>query len=80
MGTKTIRVSETAYERLAARKREGESFSDVIERLTDEQPDIYAGFGAWEGTDKGEHARKAAEELNEGIEATAAEYARRKDE
>jgi predicted CopG family antitoxin len=32
--TKTIAVSETAYERLKARKREGESFSDVVERLT----------------------------------------------
>ncbi|PSP78138.1 hypothetical protein BRC81_08845 [Halobacteriales archaeon QS_1_68_20] len=80
MGTKTIRVSETAYERLAARKREGESFSDVIERLTDDQPDIYAGFGAWEGTDKGDNAREAADELNADVEATATEYARRKDE
>lgn len=35
--TKTVALSETAYERLAARKREGESFSDVVERLAGER-------------------------------------------
>ncbi len=79
MGTKTIRVSETAYERLAARKRADESFSDVIERLTDDDLDIYAGFGAWEGTDRAASAQDASEKLSEGIEETAAKYARRKD-
>ncbi|MFB6270603.1 MAG: antitoxin VapB family protein [Halobacterium sp.] len=34
MGTKQIRVDEDVYERLEAHKREGESFSDVIDRLT----------------------------------------------
>ncbi len=34
MGTKQIRVDEDVYERLAAHKQEGESFSDVIDRLT----------------------------------------------
>ena len=33
MPTKTISLSEDAYERLKARKREGESFSDVVRRL-----------------------------------------------
>lgn len=35
--TKTVALSETAYERLSARKREGESFSDVVERLAGER-------------------------------------------
>jgi predicted CopG family antitoxin len=35
MGTKTVSLSDDAYERLAAEKREGESFSDVVRRLTE---------------------------------------------
>jgi predicted CopG family antitoxin len=35
--TKTVALSESAYERLSARKREGESFSDVVERLAGER-------------------------------------------
>ena len=34
MATKTISLSEDAYERLKGMKREGESFSDVVRRLT----------------------------------------------
>lgn len=34
MGTKTISLADDAYEKLKARKREGESFSDVVRRLT----------------------------------------------
>ena len=35
MGTKTVSLSDDAYERLAAEKRESESFSDVVRRLTE---------------------------------------------
>jgi len=35
MGTKTISLADDAYERLKAEKEEGESFSDVVRRLTD---------------------------------------------
>jgi predicted CopG family antitoxin len=69
MATKTIRISEEVYERLEARKREGESFTDVIERLLDDNPDFYAGFGAWEGTDKPEAMREAHESLNRDLDA-----------
>lgn len=34
MSTKTVGLSEDAYRRLATLKREGESFSDVVRRLT----------------------------------------------
>ncbi len=34
MGSKTISVSDDAYARLFAAKRPGESFSDVVKRLT----------------------------------------------
>lgn len=36
MGTKTIGLREDVYERLKARKREGESFTDVVDRLIEE--------------------------------------------
>jgi len=34
MGTKTISLADDAYERLKRLKREDESFSDVVRRLT----------------------------------------------
>ncbi|WP_138005233.1 antitoxin VapB family protein [Halalkalirubrum salinum] len=36
MGTKTIGVREEVYERLRARKRPDESFTDLFDRLLDE--------------------------------------------
>lgn len=35
MGTTTISLRDEAYDQLRAAKREGESFSDVVLRLTD---------------------------------------------
>ncbi|MEF8851612.1 MAG: antitoxin VapB family protein [Haloarculaceae archaeon] len=34
MGTRTVRLDEDAYEKLEAEKLPGESFSDVVRRLT----------------------------------------------
>jgi predicted CopG family antitoxin len=46
MGTKTIGLDDEAYERLRAEKREDESFSDTVKRLTDEvASDWRRGFG-----------------------------------
>lgn len=36
MGTKTVRLDDSVYERLAELKREGETFSDAVERLLPE--------------------------------------------
>lgn len=46
MGTKTIRVREEVYEVLKAHKRPDESFSDLLERLTDRSNRFERGFGA----------------------------------
>ncbi|QWC19098.1 antitoxin VapB family protein [Halorubrum sp. 2020YC2] len=47
MPTKTIGVREEAYERLRARKRDDESFSDLIDRPIDEsEGDWREGFGS----------------------------------
>lgn len=40
MAVKTITVSEDAYRALATLKREGESFSDVIRRITAANPSL----------------------------------------
>jgi len=44
MSTKSVRLDEDVYERIAARKRDGETFSEAIERLTGEYTLVdYAG-------------------------------------
>ena len=60
MGTKTIGIREEVYERLRARKRDGESFTDVIDRLIDESGgDWREGFGSL-SPEKTEAIREAA--------------------
>ena len=67
MSSRNISITDDVYEQLKARKREDESFTDVIRRLMDDDKDFESGFGAWEGTDKGDHARRVKEELNEEL-------------
>lgn len=51
MGTKSLTITEEAYEQLRAHKREGESFTDTILRLTGGDRDPWQGFGAMEGVE-----------------------------
>ncbi|PSQ00709.1 hypothetical protein BRC89_01340 [Halobacteriales archaeon QS_4_70_19] len=44
MGTKSLTITEEAYERLKAQKRAGESFTDTIIRIT-ERGDPSESFG-----------------------------------
>jgi len=60
MGTanEQIRVSETVKRELERRRREGESYNDVLERVFDESDrDLLAGFGRWSD----DHAERARE-------------------
>ena len=46
MGTKTIGLDDEAYERLEAQKRDGESFSDTVKRITEAMTsDWREGYG-----------------------------------
>ena len=46
MATKSLTITDEAYERLKAHKREEESFTDTILRLTESNKDVMKGFGA----------------------------------
>ena len=68
MGTKSLTITEEAYDRLKAHKREGESFTDTVLRLTGENRDIMKGFGAWEDTGLREAVEETREELDEDFQ------------
>lgn len=66
-----IRISGLNKDRLDRRKREGESYNDVIARLLDDDRDLLAGFGAASGRDGGgmravheDTRRKSAERID----------------
>lgn len=72
VATKNITIKESSYERLKASKRADESFSDVIDRLTDKNADILDGFGIFEPEEgQSEYADLVAEtheELGDDLE------------
>lgn len=47
MAVKTVTLSEDAYAALAALKKEGESFSEVVRRLTRKGRSLLEFAGAW---------------------------------
>lgn len=71
MGTKTISLADDAYERLLAAKREGESFSDVVRRLTS---------GANLSEYHGALSRETVEEIEQVILNRRDEHRTRRDE
>jgi predicted CopG family antitoxin len=67
----TIRVSDEVKERLRDLKREGESFDDLLDRLSRTEKDvekIAASLGEINDGGLEERMRDAHEELNESIE------------
>lgn len=59
MGTadEQIRVSNTVKQELNRRRRDGESYNDVLERILEDERDLLAGFGRWSD----EHANRVRE-------------------
>lgn len=69
MGTadEQIRVSDTVKRDIERRRREGESYNDVLERLFSTERDLLAGFGRWsdERPDRGRETQEVYEEESE---------------
>jgi predicted CopG family antitoxin len=63
MGTKTVRLREDVYERIRARKREDETFSEAVDRLTGD-PSI-AELGEIFDDDQVDEMRDAIDAANE---------------
>jgi predicted CopG family antitoxin len=76
MGTKTIGLDEEAYERLRAEKREDESFSDVVKRVTGVvSADWRRSFGKYgdSGVELERAARASRDRRGEGLGARQAQ-------
>lgn len=80
MGTadEQIRVSDRVKRELDRRRREGESYNDVLERVfgEDDLGDFYDGFGRWSD----EEAERVREARNEAKEARKRRMRRRSDD
>lgn len=77
MATKTINLSEDAYSRLKALKREGESFSDVVNRLTGKHAmlDLVGILSDEEADDLREHVQELRERTRRSLDERYREMA-----
>jgi predicted CopG family antitoxin len=48
MASKNLAVREDVYRKLSEAKKEGDSFSDVIEKLLERRGDLLSLWGAWD--------------------------------
>lgn len=81
MTVKTVTLSADAYEALAALKKEGESFSEVVRRLTRKNRSLLEFAGAWRKVPA--RTMKEIEDFNRTGDALSAaklqrEFARRR--
>lgn len=76
MVSKNITITEDAYERLKRCKRADESFSDVINRLTNAGRDPLEFVGTWTGTEIAAAAEAASEEFERDLEERERELSR----
>lgn len=63
MGTKTVRLDEDVYERIKAKKRDDETFSEAIERLTGDYSLL--DFAGGMSGEEAETVRKRIDDANE---------------
>lgn len=75
MPVKTVTLSEDAYTALAALKKEGESFSDVVRRLSKRSRSLVEFAGAWKNVPKAKMRKYTA--FLETSDALSREKARR---
>ncbi len=68
MATKTISITEEAYEALKHEKKEKESFTETILRITRKSGRLRDSYGTWKMTDEEENA--ILNELEEGWRKT----------
>ncbi|MFB6158870.1 MAG: antitoxin VapB family protein [Candidatus Nanohalobium sp.] len=74
MATKTLSVDETAYDKLKNLKRKGESFSDLIKRITSEKP-LTEIAGIWTDDELRQKVEETRENTGEDLDRTAKELA-----
>ncbi|ELY38249.1 antitoxin VapB family protein [Natronorubrum tibetense] len=68
MATKSLTITDEAYDRLKAHKRDGESFTETILRLTESDRDVMKGFGAMKDVDGYRDAVESTrDELNDDL-------------
>ena len=77
MGTKTIGIREDVYRRLRSRKREDESFTNLVDRLLDEsRPEWRDGFGSLDSAEATELERiadRSRSDLGDGLDRRQAD-------
>ena len=66
MGTKSLTITDEAYNRLKEHKREEESFTDAILRLTGNERDVMKGFGMMSDV---EGFREAVEQTRDDLDS-----------
>lgn len=75
MGTTTISLKDEAYNRLKEAKQEGESFSDVVLRLTDSPntEEQIAEVAGGLGSEFSEEVEESSREVREALEMESGE-------
>jgi len=61
-----IRVSDAVKREIERRRREGESYNDVLERMFSTDRDLLAGFGRWSDERAGERQTFRPERATDG--------------
>lgn len=68
-----IPVSEAVKAELDRRRRDGESYNDVLERLVTDDRDLFAGFGVWSDEETEQFLQHRREQKDRREERTRAD-------